>query len=134
MTAFVGRLLAITRTGSGPGPAALTGRMTKTLNLNNGEIDITSDDDNGFRTLLETAAVRSVDIAIEGVLKDDEVLALLADGPIQGTYSVDFGAIGTLAGTFQFADIELGAEHNGYTSYSLTMKSSGAFTYTPDAT
>ncbi len=134
MSAFVGRQLTITRTGSGPGPATITGKLNKSLSLNNGEIDITGDDDDGFRTLLESAAVRSIDISFDGVLKDDQILALLADGPVQGTYSIDLGTIGVFAGTFQFADIELSAEHSGPTAYSAVMKSSGAFTYTPDST
>lgn len=134
MTAFVGRLLTITRSGSGPGPSAITGKMTKNLTLNNGEIDITSDDDGGFRTLLETPAVRSVDVSIEGVLKGDELLNLVADGPVQGTYVIDFGSIGVLSGTFQFGEIEIGAEHAGYVTFSTVMKSSGPFSYVSDVT
>lgn len=134
MTAFVGRLLTITRTGTGPGPAVITGKMTKEISINNGEIDITSDDDDGFRTLLEAAAVRSVDISLEGVLKESDMLEFAAEGVIQGNYSVDFGSLGTLAGVFQFSNLKLSAPHDGAVKYSADMKSSGAFTFTPDST
>lgn len=135
MSAFVGRLLTITRSGTGPGPAVITGKMSKEISINNGEIEITSDDDGGFRTLLEANGVRSIDMSIEGVLKESDMLeAAINDGVIQGLYSVDFGSLGTLAGTFQFSNLKLSAPHDGAVKYSADFKSSGAFVYTPDAT
>jgi predicted secreted protein len=135
MSAFVGRLLTITRTGTGPGPAVITGKMSKEVAINNGEIDITSDDDNGYRTLLASPAVRSIDFSIEGVLKESDMLEFaITEGVVQGEYSIDFGSLGTLEGTFQFSNLKLSAPHDNAVKYTADFKSSGAFTFTPDAT
>lgn len=134
MSAFVGRLLTVIRNDTGPGPATFTGVMTKAVSIDNGEIDITSDDDSGFRTLLEAAAVKKIDISMEGILKDDQVLSLVAAGPIQGNYIIDFGVIGTIVGDFQIDAMEIPAEHSAATKYSVTLKSTGSYAYTPDST
>lgn len=132
--AFVGRLLVISRVGTGPGPAIIAGKTTKDISINNGEIDITSDDDEGFRTLLEQSKVRSVDIEMSGVIKDQDLLEFAFAGPIQGEYEVDFGGLGTLTGTFQISDMKVSAPHDDKSTFTVSMKSSGAFEYVRGAT
>lgn len=135
MTAFVGRLVTITRVGTGPGPAVITGKVSKEIAINNGEIDITSDDDDGFRKLLEAAGVRSIDMTIEGILKESDMLEhAINSGVIQGRYSVDFGSLGTLVGDFQLSNLKLAAPHDKEVRYTLDFKSSGEYVFTPDPT
>jgi predicted secreted protein len=65
MAALVGRKVTFTPTSGG---VPVIGVRTKTITLNNEAIDITSDDDNGFRTLLnDDPAERSIDFTAEGI-------------------------------------------------------------------
>lgn len=136
MSALAGRAITIER-DSGSGPERVAAARAKTFTFGAETIDITSDDDEGFRTLLLTAvAQRQIDVAIEGILKDDELLEVAASaaGIVSGVYTVNIPGIGTVVGTFAFSDFELGAPYNDATSFSATMRSSGEFTVTPLST
>lgn len=133
MSALVGRKVTFTPTNGG---AAVIGLRTKSININNEPIDITSDDDNGFRTLLnEDPAERSIDFSAEGILKDDALIELASAGGsmLISEYEMDIPGIGKFTGDFYFGSIEIGAEYNEAVTFSAEIQSSGEFTFTSES-
>lgn len=131
MAGLVGRKVKFIPVGES---TPVAGARTKSITINNEPIDISSDDDDGFRTYLaDDQAERSIDMSVEGVLKDD-VLIAAAMSPSQsliGEYSLEFEGIGTVTGEFHIGNIELGATYNEAVTFSATVGSSGEFTYEP---
>ena len=106
---------------------------TKTITLGSESIDVTSDGDDGFRTLLSEPAQRSIDMSIEGVLRQDDFVANLID-PAPATfleeYTLVFPQIGSVKGDFFLSNVELGAPYNEATTFSATLESSGVWEFT----
>ena len=129
MTAFVGRKATITK-----GATPIAAIRTRTVSINNEPVDITSDDDNGFRTLLQDPGTKTLDLSIEGVAKDPTLLtSVMSTTDITETLSILFPTIGTIAGDFAVASFELAAPYNEAATFTASMQSSGAFTFTPAA-
>lgn len=129
--ALVGRRVTFAPTGSG---VVVAGMRTKSITINNEAIDITSDDDAGFRTLLdEDPAERSIEMSVEGIVKDENLFVLATEGGSQliSEYTLTFEGMGTFTGDFHIGSLELGAPYNDAVTFSCTISSSGPFTYDP---
>lgn len=126
MSAFVGRTVVVEVAG-----ASVAGARTKSFTIANEPVDITSDDDNGFRTMLSLAGTKTLDMSIEGVTKDGALIALASgsSGLIEDV-EITFPGVGTIAGDFFVASVEIGATYNEATTFSASLQSSGAYTYT----
>jgi len=126
MAAFVGRTVVVEVNA-----ATVAGARTKSFTIGNEPVDITSDDDSGFRTMLSVAGTKTLDMTIEGVTKDGALIALASgsSGLIEGV-EITFPGIGTIAGDFFVASVEVGATYNEATTFSASLQSSGAYTYT----
>jgi predicted secreted protein len=133
MSALVGRKVTFTPTAGG---TPVTGMRTKTITLNNEPIDITSDDDEGFRRFLGAdPAERSIDMSVDGVTKDTALIELAAAGGNQliSEYTLDFQGLGSFVGDFFIGSIELGAPYNDAVTFSANIQSSGPFLFTPES-
>ena len=106
--------------------------VSKTISINNEPIDITNDDDAGFRTLLEESGVRSIDISFEGVAKDDVLLtvATAADPTLITADELEFASGLKIKGNFRFNSYEETGEHIGRIQFSGSLQSSGAWVVT----
>ena len=134
MSALVGRKVTFTPTSGG---VAVIGARTKSITINNEAIDITSDDDNGFRTLLgDDPALRSIDMSVDGILKDSALIELASQSGslLISEYEMAIPGIGTFSGDFYFGSIEIGAPYNDGVTFSATIQSSGEFTFAPETT
>lgn len=122
-----GRDLTIEKDGT-----VIAGARSKTVTFNNSEVDITNDDSNGFRLILDTPGIRSLDISIDGVWDDGHALQEPAEGgsPLLTDISI-VGIDGTITGDFFLQDYEVTGEHDGEVEFSATMLSSGEFIKTP---
>lgn len=132
MTAFVGRKAVLS---IGSPLVAVAALRTKTMTLANEPVDVTSDDDAGFRKLLADPGNKTLDISIEGVAKDvatfGSLVALATSGTdILENVSLLFPAIGTIAGEFVISSFEIGAPYNEAATFSCTLQSAGAYTWT----
>lgn len=130
MAAAVGRLMTIARDG-----VVIAGVRTKTFTIANEPIDITSDDDEGYRTLLEEAAQTQIDTSVEGLLKDDSLIAVAANGGTlieECTLTLPSGA--TIVGDFRLNNVEIGGEYNNAVTFTAELQSSGEWTYTAAGT
>lgn len=111
--------------------------QTKSFTLGSEPIDVTSDGDDGYRTLLADFAQKQIDMNIEGVLRQDDFVSQFLD-PTDNTPYIDeftlvIPGIGTIVGDFAVANFELGATYNEATTFTASVQSSGVWLFTPDS-
>ena len=110
---------------------------TKTITIAGEPIDITQDCDGAFRRLMNTPASRSIDMAVEGIITQDEWVGIALDPDATNfleQYALVIPGLGTISGDFFLGNFELGAEYQDATTFSATVQSSGKWTYTPEVT
>lgn len=106
--------------------AALT---SKELTFNKEAIDITSDDDSGWRTLLEDIdGMRSMDISCEGVLKTNQV-GLLAEGMEDVGLQFVVPGIRKYTGTFRVGSFSTSGETADKVTFAASFSSSGVVVF-----
>jgi TP901-1 family phage major tail protein len=110
----------------------LVGVRTKGYTVSNEYVDVTTDDDLGWRTLLATPALRSVEVTVGGISSDQVLLAEMMKANITGEpLTVELPTTtGTLAGTFLLSSFEQSGEHDGSVEFSATFMSNGVVAYT----
>ena len=133
MSAFVGRKAILS---FGTPLVAIAALRTKTMTLGNEPIDVTSDDDLGFRALLDDPGTKTLDMSFEGITKDVPTLNSLVTSAMSGsdiveTFSILFPNIGTMAGPFAITSLEIGAAYNERSTFTCSIQSAGTFTWTP---
>lgn len=129
MSALVGRRVFI-RKGSGSPQVLVAAGRTKSITVNGTPIDITSDDDSGYRTLLENdAAQQQVDLSLEGITKDSTLLNDLAAGNFADDYEIEIQGIGVLTGRFFIASVAINAPYNEATTFTAELQSTGSFSF-----
>lgn len=126
MAAAVGRTLTLTYGG-----AVIAGARTKTITINGTPVDITSDDDSGYRTLLEASGEKQIDMSIEGLAKDDVLVEALANnGTLIAEAVLTLPSGATITGDFRLNSVELGAPYNEAITFTAELQSTGSWTYT----
>lgn len=130
MAAISGRDLIIRR-----GATAIAGVRSKTVAIDNSPVDITSDDDAGFRKLGSFAGIRSLNLSVEGVWTD-QILSDIASGAQAGLMLTDIeidDGEDTITGDFYLATFERAGSHDADVTYTAELQSSGAWTVTANA-
>ena len=135
MAAGAGRRVRV-KYNSGSGLAVIAGARTDSMTISNTPIDITDKDDAGVRTLLDDIGTQSMSMNVEGVLIDGTLLAL-AEGATAGSalhdFSLDIATIGEITGSFFISNFEVsGADGDEPNTFTCTLESGGALTYTAD--
>ena len=98
-------------------------------------VDVTNKDSSGNRTLLADGGVFSMSVSGSGVFTDsaaEETLRSTMNASTFKNFQVIIPDFGTYQGAFMVASLEYSGEHNGEVTYSVTLESSGAITYTAD--
>lgn len=127
MASQIGRLLVVKR-----GSTAIAGVRTKSLTFGSEAIDVTTDDDSGKRTLLEASGTESIDMSVEGLTKDENLLAIPAGGGTRiEAYTIELPWGGSITGDFRLNSVELGAEYTDAVTFTAEIQSTGSWTYTP---
>jgi len=118
------------------------GITSKGVSIAKEAIDITSDEDNGYRTLLDDVGSKTLDISFSGVTKDTTIRTLInTDGSqLYTDITVEFPPVGaqttgdTISGSFFLNSVsETGGDSNGTISFDGALQSSGSWTYTAGA-
>ena len=118
---------------------AIAGVNSKSIAIAKEPIDITTDEDNGYRTLLSEAGTKSLDISISGVTKDTLLRSLIMteQSMLLTDISIQYPPYGaqstgdTITGDFYFNGFtENGGGSDGAVEFDGTLQSSGAWTYT----
>jgi len=128
MAGFLGRKVNLTWGGS-----AVLGIREKGVTINGEPIDVTSDDDNGWRELLAEAGEHSVDISISGVTKDDVFLTDLFAGNVQKEVELTWPNGKVLTGLFHLGTTSQTMPYKEATTFEATLSSTGEVTYTTGA-
>lgn len=113
----------------------LVGVRTRGVSNSNEMVDVTTDDDSGWRTLLATPGLKSVEVNVGGISSDEVLLAEFYNASTTGetlTISLpsSLASPGDIAGTFHLSSFETNGDHDGAVEFSATFMSSGAVTYT----
>ena len=109
---------------------------TTSLTLNNEQVDTTNKDSQGWRTLLEAAGTQSMDISAEGVFTDEtieETVRGYAFANSINEFAIVFGNGDSIDGDWAITNYQRSGAFNGEETYSLTLQSSGAPTFTAAA-
>ena len=113
-------------------PVLIAGARTDNLTIAHEPVDITSKDDDGWRTLLADVGVSSVTADAECVLKNDVLLAvLMARTALLEQLEITIDGLGTFAGDFMMTNGQLGAPMAEAIRLNVTFESSGVITWTP---
>lgn len=126
MTAASGRLLTLTWDG-----AVLAGVRTRGYSITNDMIDVTTDDSLGWRTLLATPGLRSLEATVGGVTQNQVLLASIMNASMTSDALVVNlpTTTGTLTGQFYVTSFEENGEHDGAVEFTATFMSTAAVTY-----
>lgn len=132
MSKLAGRKVRIYEGTSVATGTLVAGARSDSITINNEAIDITDKGDDGWRTFLNDASVRSVDMNVTGLLDGSSLLAasLGATTALLGDYVIDIDGIGVVAGEFHFSSFEIGAPHDDAATFTASIASSGEITFT----
>jgi predicted secreted protein len=125
----VGRTLLVSWGGVLPANQ-LKGVREKSLQLNGDAINITSDDDNGWRALLDVGAEDQVTINVSGVTKDEVLKADWFGGTRTKAMQVKYANGAIIAGTFFLQSFTDTGPYNDAVTFQATFISTGIVTFT----
>ncbi len=128
MAAIVSRSI-IVRWGDGSPMPAVAGITEKSIALSGEAIDITNDDSSGWRELLATPQMQSVEISCSGVALDDTLRAAYFNTDRMSTADFTYPDGAVVAGTFYLQEYSETGSHDGAVTFEATFASSGVVTY-----
>lgn len=113
----------------------LAGVRTRGMTVTNDYVDVTNDDDAGWRTLLADPGVRSVEVTIGGITTDEVLLdaimeASVTSGTLVGNLPSSLTTPGTMSGEYLISSFEQSGNHDGEVEFTATFMSTGEVTYT----
>jgi TP901-1 family phage major tail protein len=139
MAKQLGRALLV-KIGDGEASEAfsnLCGLNSKSLTINNSSIDVTTPDcttPEGALWTATLAGLKNLSLSGDGFFEDStaearmNTVAMSADNAVNMQVVVpDFG---TYAGAFRISSLEFGGETEGGVTYSISLESNGAVTFT----
>ena len=135
MPAQKGKLFLL-KAGNGGSPEVFTtiaGLRATAFTMNGEDVDVTTKDDDGWQQRLSGAGVRSITIRATGIFQDssvEETVRLRAFNQTIDNYQLTFENNDRLQGAFQISNFERAGDHDGAETYSLTLASHGAPTFT----
>lgn len=113
---------------------SLGGTRTKSVKINNEQVDVTDADSSGTKTLLEGAGVNSIQVTASGLFSDEETFDTVREAA-ENNQHLNFKVVFPGAtysrvyeGEFAPSSFEEGGEFNGAVTFSLTLDSSGTIT------
>jgi TP901-1 family phage major tail protein len=115
----------------------LCGLNSKSLTINNSAIDVTTPDCTSPEGLLFTetlAGLKNISVSGDGFFEDSTAEARMNTVAMQNDNQANFEIVvpdfGTYAGAFRLTSVEFGGETEGGVTYSISLESTGAVTFT----
>ncbi len=117
----------------------LVGVRTRGFTVTNDHVDVTTDDDAGWRKLLADPGLRAIEVTVGGITSDEILLNELMKASITGEpldillptgTGSGVSTPGELSGTFMVSSYEQTGEHDGGAEFSATFMSDGVIVYT----
>jgi len=123
--------------GDGASPETFTtvaGIRTRTLSLNAKTVDATDSDSVGqWRELLSGGGVRSMAVSGSGVFRDagsDAMMQAAFFNQTTPNWQLVIPSFGVIEGPFQIAALEYAGQHEGEATFSISLASAGALSFT----
>jgi predicted secreted protein len=113
--------------------AAVATARTKSLTINNENVDVTSDGDDGIQRFLAEPGQKSVEVSVEGMFDSADVTLVelsLNGSDVTTDIEFDYGTY-TIEGTFNMTSYSEGQTYNDAVTFTASFASSGAVTKTP---
>jgi predicted secreted protein len=111
----------------------ISGIREKGIKIDGSPVDVTSEEDDGWMTLLEDPGENKVEISLSGVLKSDVLKNAWFSGSRTKPISLTYPSGAEMSGTFFLASYsEKGTYKEGVT-FEGTLQSSGRVVWTPYA-
>lgn len=126
MTASAGRSIALTWNA-----VAVAGVREKGIAMAGEPIDVTSDEDAGWRTLLTVAGQNEVTVTISGVTKSSVLREDWFAGTRTRALVITYPDGGELSGNFYLSAYTDTGPYNDAATFEATLVSTGAVTYDP---
>lgn len=117
--------------GTGSPQPEIAGVREKGVSLAGEAIDVSSDENNGWRTLLALAAENQVEISLSGVTKDKTLKTDWFAGNRTKPGKLTYEDGGIIAGTFFLAEFSEKGSYKDAVTFEAKLMSSGVVTYTP---
>ena len=130
MAASVGRNVSFGWGDDSP-QEEIAGVREKGVSLAGEAIDVTSDENNGWRTLLTVPAENQVEISLSGVTKDDTLKSDWFAGTRTKIATLTYDDGGIITGTFYLADYSEKGSYKDAVTFEAKLMSSGVVTFTP---
>lgn len=123
---FLGRKIVVSRAG-----IDLAGIREKGITLNGEAIDVTADENDGWRELLNESGEDSVDISVSGVVKGNDLKQEWFSESKIKTTSFTWPDGGVMTGQFRLGTYTETGPYKDATTFEATFQSTGIITYTP---
>jgi TP901-1 family phage major tail protein len=133
----VGRELLVKKGGT-----TIAGLRTATMSWSGESIDLTSGEDSGKRKLAAASGQEQIDISAEGIMKEASFRALVlgSASKMLTDITIEFPILNSsnttpakLTGDFRISSFEESAPYKDAITFSMTLESSEAWTYTDEA-
>lgn len=118
---------------SGDTYTTVGGLRSTSISLNDEAVDVTTIDSSNQRELLANGGIQTISISGSGVFTDaasESTLRTAFGASSFSNYQVIVPDFGTYEGAFMIASLEYAGEYNGEVTYSVTLESSGAISFT----
>ena len=129
MAEYLGRSLLLKKNGT-----LVATLRSKSISCNGDPVDVTTDDDSGNRKLLAELGQKSCDISADGIEEDGVLRGLWFNGGMNQLYTdftIEWPNGDELACDFVLASYEESGTYTEAVTFSISLQSSGAPTYTP---
>lgn len=123
---FLGRKIVLTW-----GNDEIPGVREKGIKLNGSPIDVSADEDDGWRSLLTEDGENNVEISISGVTKSPHLKADWFAGTRTKAISVVWPDGREMAGSFHMSTYSDKGPYKDATAFETTLMSTGVVTFTP---
>lgn len=114
------------------GLSTLSELTSNSFSINNSEIDVTNKDSGSWQEKFAAGTIKSAELSGEGVFSDAASVDTLKDIAMNTTPSAHFRMLDGLGdyfeGQFQVNSFELTGETEGFTTYSVSLGSTGVVT------
>lgn len=110
----------------------IAGVDTKSMTVNNQPVEVTGDSSLGWREILATPGLRSIDMTLSGVTKDLSMFRSQWENTNSQLYGceLEYPDGSKLTADFFVASYAPTGEHSGAETFEISLQSSGAPTYT----
>lgn len=116
----------------------IAGLRAKSLSINSESIDVTNHGSGEWREILGGKGLRSVDVSGDGVFVDDSegsdtvsrLRTQMMNNALTNFEIEDVKTGDTFSGAFKISSLEYAGDYNGEKTWSISLESSGAVTFT----